>query len=444
MSSPSTPKDTRPVTRRSSLQQSLSRLLRGDKFQRDIVRLGGGTALGQFFVVASTPLFTRLYSPQDFALTGLVIGFVGLAGVAAGLRYDIAVVDAKTDGESHILFLAAAVSALPISLLAGVLYLFMIHHRLFTYQELPPWSVVLVIAIIFLTSLLMSCRLWYARFGNFKVISRALVLQGAGRAVLPLLLSPFHLEWVGLISGEVAGRCLGLSRMLRETTTALRAQVAKTSGAEMWAVIKRYWRYPAIMMPSSLIDSLQTFLPLPLVNSLFGAVAAGEFVLILRVSGLPMSLVAASVSDVYHSRVANTYRTNPAAVENVFKEVAGYLARISLLVYIPVTLLSPFVFGLFFGAKWHNAGILNAIMAPSLAIQLVSSPLTRTLNVLGHQSWKIMFDIPRVLVPIGAMWFARQAGADLAHSLASFAAGSAVVEVIMLAIIWYATRRIKI
>jgi lipopolysaccharide exporter len=417
--------------------------LRNDRFQRDIVQLGGGTALGQLLVVAATPLLTRLYSPTDFALAGLLIAFVAFAGVATGLRYDLAIVDAKTEREAHILLFGAMLSAIPVSLLSALIYLWMIHHRVLTYEQLGPWTSSLVFAVLLLAGLFTSCRLWYARAANFRTVSRALVLQGTGRAALPLLLFPLHLGWAGLISGEVAGRALGVSRMIAHAVVTLRVHLAEVTAAEIRKTLSGNWRYPLIMVPSSLIDALQAFLPLPVISVLFGPLAAGEFVLVTRVSGLPMGLVAASVSDVYHSRIADTLRNSPGDVEQVFKEVALYLARIAAVAYVPVILLSPFLFGVVFGANWQQAGVLNAIIGPAMAIQLVSSPLTRTLNVLGYQLWKITFDVPRVCVPLSGIWLGHHLGLNFEYSIGLFAAGSFCVEAALLAIIWRATRSVK-
>jgi O-antigen/teichoic acid export membrane protein len=196
------------------------------------------------------------------------------------------------------------------------------------------------------------------------------------------------------------------------------------------------------MLPSSLIDALQAFLPLPVISTLFGPLAAGEFVLVMRVSALPMTFIAASVSDVYHSRIADTLRNSPDEVEQVFKKVALHLASIAAVVYVPVILLSPFLFGVVFGANWQRAGALSAIIGPAMAIRLVSSPLTRTLNVLGYQSWKLSFDVPRVVVPLGGLWLGQHLGQNFKYSLGLFAAGSFCVEIAMLAIIWRATRRV--
>ncbi len=416
----------------------LSQAARSGSFQKNILKLGAGTAVGQLLVVAVTPIITRLYGPTEIGLAGLFIGFVSFISVAAALRYDLAIVDAKNERDSKVLLLGSFLAAIPVSALAAGIYLLMIRERILSYDQLPPWSASLVFVVVLLSGLFMSCRLWYTRSNNFQEISRSLIRQGVGRAFLPILVAPLHLSWIALIMGELVGRSMGLSRMVMHTTSVLRGFIATSGSTEIAQVLKGYWRYPAIMLPSALIDSLQSFLPLPVVSALFGTVAAGQFVLVMRVSSLPAGLIAASVSDVYHSRIAAAFRDNPATVPGIFKEVVIYLAKISAIVYAPVILLSPFVFGILFGHRWSEAGIVNACIAPSAAVLLVTNPLTRTLNALGYQSWKIRFDIPRVAFPLIAIWAAHNSHWSFAGSMAAFAAVSICLDLILVNVIWRA------
>ena len=303
----------------------LAVLLRSDRFQRDIIRLGGGTALGQLCVVAVAPALTRLYTPIDFALVGLVAAFVGFAAVAVGLRYDLAIVDARTDREAHILLFGAILSAIPVSLISSFIYLWMIYYRVLTFEKLPPWTAGLVFITLLLSGLFISCRLWCARVADFHIVSRALVLQGVGRAVFPLLLAPLHWGWVGLLSGEVVGRVLGVFGMVFRAINACRVQLATVTSAEIRKTLVAHRQYPLVMLPSSLLDALQGFLPLPIILTLFGPLNAGQFVLVARVSAMPMTLIAASVSDVYHSRIADIAHNSPQNTELVFREVALHL-----------------------------------------------------------------------------------------------------------------------
>jgi O-antigen/teichoic acid export membrane protein len=64
------------------------------------------------------------------------------------------------------------------------------------------------------------------------------------------------------------------------------------------------------------------------------------------------------------------------------------MKRLFLIGVVPITaaaLLSPFLFTLVFGAEWQRAGVIVAWIAPWMLAQLVVSPVSMALHVVGAQ-----------------------------------------------------------
>jgi len=79
----------------------------GNHFYKNILKLASGTALGQGLVIASTPIITRLYSPDEMGVLGIFMAFAGFVSVGIGLRYEIAIVSASNQREADHLLAAA-------------------------------------------------------------------------------------------------------------------------------------------------------------------------------------------------------------------------------------------------------------------------------------------------------------------------------------------------
>ena len=91
----------------------LKQLLPNNRFARSVSVLAGGTAAGQLIVIAASPILTRLYTPEDFGLLAVYAGILGILGVIANLRYQLAIPLPDSDED------AASIAAL--SLLVVVL-----------------------------------------------------------------------------------------------------------------------------------------------------------------------------------------------------------------------------------------------------------------------------------------------------------------------------------
>jgi hypothetical protein len=69
-------------------------------FLGNVAVLAGGTALGQAINVLASPILTRLYRPEEVGLLGLYTAFIGIASVGAALRYETAIVSARSAREA--------------------------------------------------------------------------------------------------------------------------------------------------------------------------------------------------------------------------------------------------------------------------------------------------------------------------------------------------------
>ncbi len=382
----------------------LSRFTRDDErpFLSHVVRLGGGTAIGQLIVVLSTPVITRLYSPYEMGLFSLFLAFIGFVWVATGLRYEVAAVSADSDQEAGLLTCASILSSVPVAAFFGMVLLLMIRRDVVSYGILPYWSVPLAVLLLMAAQLLTSLRYWYVRQSEFSTIGKVLIAQGFGRAIVPVVAGIAGLGWIGLLLGEAAGRLLGVYRMTMGTRLPFLA-IARDGGSLLLRVCRKYWKFPVVNLPSSLIDGLALAIPFPIVSRLFGIEMAGLFFLAMRLGMLPASFITASVSDVFHARVSNDYRASADRVRPAVIGTAGKMLAVGVFVYVPVAVLSPLVFRLAFGKPWAPAGWAMTILAPLALASLVVSPLSRLLLVANRQGIKLIVDVLFLCLPAAGM-----------------------------------------
>ncbi len=409
-------------------------------FLANVMTLGGGTVAGQLCVVLATPLLTRLFDPTDMGIFGLFLSFIGFVCVGTGLRYEMAIVSAEGDREADCLLMVSMLLTVPLSILSGVFLLALIRYDLLSFGSLPPWSVALVILTLVGTGFFMSLRYWFVRRMDFTIISRSLVAQGIGRAVLPVIMGWAQMGWVGLLVGETGGRLLGVIRMSRSAWPVIKKTLRPFDRRYYAATMKRHWKFPAVVLPSSLIDALAASLPLPVISSLFGTASAGLFLLVMRIATLPAGLISASVADVYHGRLSETYRTNPSQTHKIMVDAAKKLGLIGLLIYLPIAVLSPFLFEFLFGAQWSQAGLLTSILSPLPLVGLIVSPLSRLLLVANRQEIKLLADVVCLVFPIFALYMTSQMEWSFWSCMMIFSGIQVLAYFLYFSLIWFVSR----
>jgi O-antigen/teichoic acid export membrane protein len=400
---------------------------------RDLARLGSGAGIGQLAILAVTPLLTRLYSPEHFGQLGLLLAFSSVALVFVGLRYDVAIASAPELRDADALAALSIGAILPTAVVAAGVLAAISANDVLGFGALPPLVAVAAVPYLALAAVVMTFRYWHVRRQSFSVIGTAIALQGCGRAVVPIFASPVIPGFWGLFAGEIAGRLLGIRRLARDAWGA----VKQVDADSLRAAAKANWRYPAIVLPSALVDAMAVALPLPLVALFYGDSVAGQFALVQRVASGPSALIASSFADVVHGRATEAIGRG-APLTPVFAAASKRLLLLSIAIYLPLALLGPMFAETVFGKSWQAAGVLLATLSPALAISLVVSPLSRLVLVTGKLHYKLIADAFCLVLPAASLWVMRDQSSHVAFIALS--AATFLSNLVYLALVWCAVR----
>ncbi len=408
-------------------------------FVTNVVKLAGGSAIGQALVMLSIPFVTRIYSTDAMGVFAIFMAFISFASVGVALRYDLAIVAAADKFEADVLLITSVALAIPCAAIASVVLFGMIHFNVLGYVVLPGWSALAMFFALLVTGIFSSLRYWYVGRRKFNEISLALVSQGSGRAIFPILIGWVSSGWSGLLSGEILGRMLGITKLASGAWPEVRRTFATVSTMQGIRVLRRHWKYPAVFLPSSMIDALATSLPFSIISSLFGVSAAGQYFLAYRLASVPAALISAGVADVFHARITEAATSDRSLVHRTMKSAIQKLTMVGLGIYLPIAIVSPLIFPFLFGEPWKQAGILMAIQSLAGVTGLVVSPLSRALMISKYPELKFLPDIVRLLVPISSLWFCSSIDMSFLFTMGVFSAITAFSEVFYMAVIWYAT-----
>jgi O-antigen/teichoic acid export membrane protein len=251
----------------------------------------------------------------------------------------------------------------------------------------------------------------------FPEIARVTVWQNVARAAAPVCLFPLQGGWVGLVAGEVVGRCAGLGTLIRSNGLALRRALSALAAGDIWRAFRRYPESPTAGMPSALIDTAGTLLPLPLIAGLFGATSAGYFALVQRAMQLPLGLISRNVADVFHARLAQHARASTAAARTLFWRTTLLLLVVGGIPSVLGIFLAPQLLTFFMGSRWAPAGQLLVAMIPWSLAMFVVSPISRAVVVYRGQVFKLLYDGASLAAVGLVIWWAKRADWSLLHTV---------------------------
>lgn len=364
---------------------------------RGMITLVIGSGLARIVGLASIPILTRLYSPEDYGVLAIYTAIVAVLVPILTLRYVTAIPLPKTDAIAFNLFMLCAkliiVGTLLISLVLGFFGETVLGW--FSMQEFAHlWWLIAIGVMGTATYELFS--LWATRKKDYKIIAKTQFTQSLTGSAVKIGLGLLALKPLGLVIGQLVAQSGGVGSLFKNAYQDFKKLYPKLSTKKQKFVAKHYQEFPWFRLPSQFLMVLSTQAPILMMSALFSAEPVGQFGLATMALSMPVGLIGQAVASAYYAEVAAIGRSNYKKIKRITWDVQKKLMLIGGPPMIVLAILAPWLFTVVFGEEWRTAGEYARILAPYILLMLVSTPLVQVLNVVGSQIVFLMINISRI------------------------------------------------
>lgn len=331
----------------------------------------GGTGLAQAIGLISSPLLSRLYSPEAFGLFTMFSTMVGLSGAILGGRYEFAITGENDKNRSDILISVVMVFSILLTLIFSIAcFIAPIEEK-----YIQVWPAVLLGGMAYVIGV--ACNNWLIRQGMFPVATSLKVLRAIFTLLSSLALYQFTL---GLVwSGTLAYIYLAFASLKACSKRGWR--IKSTSWNHIYITAKLYSKFPLYGLLPAFFDNLSILIPIYWAADLFGSDDIGQWGLARMVIAGPMSMVASALSQVLMKRISDAV----AQTEKIGVILHSVLLRFclpTLAICFVVTLWGEPLFEIVFGKRWQLAGHLSKWLVWAFAINSACSMISIYLIIL--------------------------------------------------------------
>ena len=365
---------------------------------RNMAMLSSGVMLARVVAAASAPVITRIYQPAHMGVLSVFASLVAMIMPFMTMAYSTAIPLPKQDGMAVNLTLLCGILLLTISPLVLVFFYFFaapVLRGLHMQMLLPYWWL-LPVAIVG-TGLYEIMSSWAVRDKNFKALANTQVRQSTIGAVAKIGLGLLGLKPLGLLIGQILLQSSGWMMLFRKFRQGHPGLARHLSIRRMVFLLRSYADFPKFRMPSQFLLSFSAKAPLLFFAWHYGSEATGQFGLALMLMALPMALLGSTVGQAYYAEIASVGRKRPEAIYKITRSITHKLFWMSVLPFLILLFLSPWLFQLVFGVVWRPAGVFTSILAVYLLTQFVSNPIVSALNVFGKQNFFLLMNVLRVI-----------------------------------------------
>lgn len=345
------------------------------RFLRNIVKLVGGTIVGQAITLAALPVLTRIYSPVEYGYAGLFAAVVVCITAVSTLRYDFAIPIPSRQRVAQQITAAALTAALAVIVVVGGGAL-ALSAMLILPVGLPVWQFIgLLLLAVAAISFFNIGRGWATRKKEFGQLAMTRVQQGVAGTSVQIVLGFAGFGATGLILGQIIGQSAGAMRLWRLVPRPL------WEGA-IWAA-RRFRNFPIYDSWSGLLNVAGTQAPVMLFAAFFSPVLVGYYAFSTRLVAAPISLIGQATARVFLPHIIEENRSGAAAAAVL--KLTSVLACISFPAFTLLAAFSGPLIRILFGETWAPAGMIVSWTALWAGWQLVASPLSVALIGLEAQ-----------------------------------------------------------
>lgn len=372
-----------------------------NSFVRSVSLVFTGSLIAQLIPVVGTLVLARIFDPASFGAFAAWLGAVLFLGVVLTCRFETSLA-IEADGSARrsavVLILTTIVL---MSFAAVVIVAFAALAGLDVFTWLPVTLLVVAVPAAALVAVTQTLQNWAAADGRYRHLTIMRIAQATSIVLLQIVIGLVWADAVGLGLGYLLGTCFGL------VVGIVLMPLKKTEFSGLKEVLLVYWkrhrRFPTYSLPADAINAAAAQLPVLVVATRFGAESAGLLAMAMRMLGAPMSLLAASVLDVFKRHAGKAYRERgECKVEylHAFRMLVGVAAVAGVAIWLGA---EP-IFSLVFGEAWLGAGTMALWLFPRFVIGFIASPLSYMVYIAGMQHLDLIWQTALLCMTLATLF----------------------------------------
>lgn len=384
------------------IASGLLRRAAGSPFLRSVSLLSAGNVLSMAVPILAAPVLGRLYLPAQYGALAQYMALSSITSVLATLQFQHAIISAGSLRAARQIVWLCMTCAMGAALLVlvGVALCWPLG---LSQTAAGAWFWMLPVSVL-VAGITASGTYMANRIGNYRQMAALPLVQTLTTVILSIILGFAGWGSTGLLTAYFAGQmllCLAFATFLRGSCLG-----AVPAPAVLWRQAVRHWKFPAFTLPSELSGQINMQVPIFALTAIGAHASVGAFARARQLVSLPVTVVAGGVAQVFRRDASQSYRATgncrPLMLKTAGALLAAGIGPCFLLVW-----LAPWLFEIYLGLNWREAGELARILAPMLLLRLVVSPLTTVFYFTDNQTldlWLTLLSAAIIAVFVGAAW----------------------------------------
>ena len=332
-----------------------------------------------------TPIFSRVFSPEDYGINAIFSTVITLGSVIIHLTYSDAIVFAKSDEDTLSLTILSTILSIAFCLLLTLIL--WVHPETLAYVNLEPlvpyWYMVpITLFIVTITGIFGNML---TRVNDFSTKSKTIISRNIINRLSTLAwgyyLSPKYLGFVvGWAVGFGVNIPLQISKKAKVRFTNLTFSISSLKPA-----FRKYINYPKYFLASTIFEYVRNSFPVLFLGYFFSKGEIGQYSFALTLLGIPISYFSSSLKRTLSITAVEAYSESKTKFEKLISKVTSFSIILGSIPFAILIAFSTEIFTVFLGSQWTKAGYLASFLGGYYYMLMINGPLMNILNIVNRE-----------------------------------------------------------
>lgn len=379
-------------------------------FVKNALTLTIGTTIAQILPFAFYPIFSRIYSPEQFGFFYTIISIIPVLTILSTGMFEHAILISKDEDESNNVIKLILLRTIISLFIISVLFLFAVNFISFFdfFLIYKNWFFVSIL-IAFFTIIYNVFNEWSIRLKKFNHLAFNKIYNSTFTSISKVAAKYLSLFNNGLIIGEFLGKFITSIICVKSVIKYDKTIFDSTKLSEIKAVYLKHKNFPKYMMPDQLINTLGGSIHVYIIGLYFGNIELGYISMALSLLTVPVTVISSAIKDVFRQKANELYIVTGSCRE-LYVKLLKPVFVFGLLLFFLLFFIVPYVFPIFLGDKWITAGEYAQYLMPVFFLNFVSMSLGGVLVIANEIRVSLYWQIYNVITTvialfIGALFF---------------------------------------
>ena len=364
----------------------------------------------QIITIATSPIITRLFSPESLGVSALFISIIGPLAIISTLSYPTAIVLPRNQSQAVKLILLSIYLAVVFTFILIILWLIFDQKisEIFDINAIQSYAYLAPLAILG-TSISGIISQWLIRNKSFLLISKIAIITAIITSAIKIIVGYYYPDPIVLIYSAIIGYYISLFYIkFIQTDEFIEIKFlnfSKKNFLQLYKIAIKYLDFLIYRTPQTLLNYMNHSISIFMLTLLFGLESAGYYSLAFAVLSVPITVISGSVYQAIYPKINNIFLEGQIVYPYLIKSIL-WLSVFGLLPTVTLIFFGKEIFTFIFGDEWEKTGIYVQFMSIALFFYYIVRPIFAAIPVLKLQRDLLVWEVCDLILRSLIFYFA--------------------------------------